>query len=589
MSSSDVDFDIAGSAQAELSFVDTLRHSAAHIMADAVRKLFPSAKLSIGPHTATGFYYDFDVETPLTEEDLPRIEEEMQKIVQANLPFLREEISREQALALFQSRQETYKVEILSAIPVGQTITIYRHGDFFDLCRGPHVERTSQLKAFKLLSVAGSYFRGDSRNKMLSRVYGTAFASKQELDAHLFQIEEAKRRDHRKLGKELELFHFEPLAPGATFWLPKGAILWNNLSQFIRSLLLRNGYVEVKTPMVFNKDLWEISGHWQAYQENMFLIQSEEQTFGLKPMNCPAHMLLFRSKKRSYRELPIRFHDQGVLHRNEASGTLGGLTRVRQFSQDDVHLFVTAEQVPSEMRSILGLVDRVYKVFGLSYQVKLSTRNPEKMIGNSQLWDQAETDLKQVLNESGVLYKIESGEGAFYGPKIDIDVTDALGRKWQCATIQLDLQQPLRFDLSYIGSDGKEHRPVVIHQAIYGSFERFLALLIEHYAGAFPTWLAPVQAKVLGVSQKHDAFVNEIDHMLARQGIRVEADLSEEKLGAKIRRAQMEKVPYMLVVGDKEMEARQVSPRTRDGRQLAPLSLEEFAQFLAQEAQPPQI
>ncbi len=584
---SSIDYDIQGSGDLESTPLEKLRHSAAHVMADAVKRLFPDAKLSIGPATDTGFYYDFDVATPFAEEDLAKIESEMANIVKSDLPFRREEVSRNEAVSLFQSRGEKYKVEILSSIPEDQKITIYRHGEFLDLCRGPHVERTSQIKAFKLLSVAGSYFRGDSKNKMLSRVYGTAFPSKEELDAYLYQIEEAKRRDHRKLGKELDLFHFEPLSPGAAFWLPKGTTLWNTLSSWIRGVYTRHGTVEVRTPLVYNKRLWEMSGHWAAYQENMFLIHAEEQVFGLKPMNCPAHHLIFGSKKRSYRELPLRLHDQSVLHRNEASGTLGGLTRVRQFCQDDSHLYITEDQIASEMQSLLQLVDQVYKVFDLKYELKLSTRDPKKMLGDTQLWDLAETALRKILNESGAPYRIEPGEGAFYGPKVDFDVTDAIGRKWQCATLQLDFQQPRRCGLSYIGSDGAEHIPVVIHRAIFGSFERFIALLIEHYAGAFPLWLAPVQAKVLGVSQKHDEFVREIESRLRQDGIRVEADITEDKLGAKIRRAQVEKIPYMLVVGDKEMEAKKVSPRTRDGKQLEPQEIEKFAEFLVGEARPP--
>lgn len=579
-----VDYDVVEPVLAPL---DRLRHSAAHVLADAVKRLFPDAKLSVGPHTETGFFYDFDVSTPFTEEDLVRIAAEMKRIVQENTPFQRRELSRAEAIALFQERGEPYKLDILASIPAEQTITVYQHGTFVDLCRGPHVERTGQLGAFSLLSVAGSYFRGNANNKMLSRIYGTAFFSQQELDTHLKQVEEAKRRDHRKIGKELELFHFEPWAPGAVFWLPKGAVLWNTLSQWMRQTLLRNGYVEVRTPLVFNKALWEQSGHWAVYRDDMFVLQSEEQQFGLKPMNCPAHMLLFASRKRSYRELPLRMHDQGILHRNEASGTLGGLTRVRQLCQDDGHLFVTKEQVVAEIKHMLTLIDAVYRVFGLTYQIKLSTRDLAKMIGNAAIWDQAEADLKGVLTEAGVSYRIEPGEGAFYGPKIDFDVTDAIGRKWQCATIQLDFQGPERFNLSYIGSDGAEHRPVLVHRAILGSFERFLALLIEHYAGAFPTWLAPVQVKVLNVSERQRAFVEEVQQALVAKDIRVEVDVSEDKLGAKIRRAQLEKIPYMVVVGDREVTERTVSARKRDGSQLPACAIEEFVTQILDEVQPP--
>jgi threonyl-tRNA synthetase len=573
----------------ELSPLETLRHSAAHVMAHAVQRLFPGTKVTIGPHIETGFYYDFDPSAPFTEEDLPKIEAEMARIIAGNHPFVREPISREEAIELFTRMGETYKVELISAIPAGQTITLYRHDDFVDLCRGPHVEHTGQIKAVKLLSVAGAYWRGDSRNKMLSRIYGTAFPSQAELDAFLKQIEEAKRRDHRKLGKELELIQFDPMAPGCAFWLPKGAVLWNTLSQWMRDLLLHNGYVEVRTPLVFNKHLWEISGHWDVYRENMFLMNVEDQICGLKPMNCPAHMLIYRSRKRSYRELPLRIHDQGVLHRAERSGVLGGLTRVRQFSIDDAHLFVTPDQVADEIQRMLQLIEQVYRVFDLKYDVNLSLRDPAKMIGDVALWDRAEADLRRVLDQAGLPYRALAGEGAFYGPKIDFDVTDAIGRKWQCATIQLDFQLPIRFDLGYVGEDNAEHRPVVIHRAIFGSFERFVAMLIEHYAGAFPVWLSPVQVKVLGVSQKHEDFVRETEQLLLRAGVRVEADLTDDKLGAKIRRAQMEKVPYMLVIGDKEVAARQVAPRTRDGRQLPPCPVESFVEQLRAEAQPPEL
>ncbi|MCS6915694.1 MAG: threonine--tRNA ligase [Myxococcales bacterium] len=572
-----------------LTPLETMRHSAAHVMAHAVQRLFPGARVTIGPAIETGFYYDFAVDTPFTEEDLPKIEAEMARIAAGRHPFRREEVSREEALALFSSMGEHYKVELLQAIPPGQTITLYRHDDFVDLCRGPHVEHTGCIGAFKLLSVAGAYWRGDSRNPMLSRIYGTTFPTKEELDAYLRQLEEARRRDHRKLGRELELIHFEPLAPGCAFWLPRGAVLWNTLSQWMRGLLLSHGYVEVRTPLIFNKRLWEISGHWEHYQDNMFVMEAEGQVYGLKPMNCPSHMLLFGARRRSYRELPLRMHDQGVLHRAEPSGTLGGLTRVRQFVQDDAHLFVTPDQVAAEMDQLLGLVDRVYRTFDLRYQVKLSTRDPAKMMGDPALWDRAEADLRSTLAARGMSYIEQAREAAFYGPKIDFDVTDAIGRKWQCATIQLDFQIPLRFDLTYVGEDNAEHRPVVIHRAIFGSFERFIALLIEHYAGAFPLWLSPVQARVLGVSQRHDAYVREANELLLRHGVRSEVDLSGDKLGAKIRRAQLDKVPYMVVIGDKEVAARTVSPRTRDGRQLEARPLEVFARELAAEAQPPPV
>ena len=571
-----------------MSELDKLRHTAAHVMADAVMHLWPTAKLTIGPPIEHGFYYDFDVDHPFTDEDLAKIEAEMQRIVDADLPLFHKELTRQEAIELLSAKQQTYKLEILEAIPADEKISVCGHGEFADLCRGGHVERTGQVKAFKLLSLAGAYWRGDSKNKMLQRIYGTAFPSKKELDEHLKRLEEAAKRDHRKLGKELGLINFHPYAPGAAFWLPKGAFIYNQLSTLMRRLLVEQaGYVEVKTPLLFNAKLWETSGHWQHYRDAMFHLEVEEQGFGFKPMNCPSHMLIFDMELRSYRDLPLRIHDQGVLHRNEASGTLGGLTRVRQFSQDDAHIFLRPDQIEDEIGALLGLVRRVYELFGLTYEMNLSTRNPDKFLGEIEVWNAAEQALANALDKNQIKYAVQPHEAAFYGPKIDIQITDAIGRKWQCATIQLDYQLPERFDLSYIGEDSKKHRPVVVHRAIYGSFERFIAMLIEHYAGAFPVWLAPVQARLLVVSEKQEAFAREVYEAALAAGVRVELDVSNDKLGAKIRRAQVEKIPYMWVVGDREVQNRHVAVRGRDGKQLDPGPFEGFIKALAEEGKLP--
>jgi threonyl-tRNA synthetase len=568
--------------------LDRLRHSAAHVMADAVQRLWPEAKLTIGPPIETGFYYDFDSPHAFTDEDLAKIEALMGEIVAANHPFVEREISREEAIAYFEKRSEPYKVELARAIPEGERITLHSHGGFTDLCRGGHVKATGEIKAFKLLSVAGAYWRGDSKNKMLQRIYGTAFSDGKQLRAYLQQLEEAKRRDHRKLGKELGLFAFHPLAPGCAFWLPKGTILYTTLQQFMRRLLLDDaGYVEVKTPLLYHRELWEQSGHWQHYADNMFKVESEDQAFGLKPMNCPSHYLLYNMEMHSYRDLPLRIHTQDVLHRNEASGTLSGITRVRQFQQDDAHIFLRLDQVESEVTALLGLVRRVYGIFGMEPSFQLSTRNPDKMMGAVEDWDKAEASLAAALTQNGIPFETVEREAAFYGPKIDISVTDALGRKWQCATIQLDWNAPERFDLTYVGEDNQRHRPIVIHRAIFGTFERFIGMLVEHYAGAFPVWLAPVQARAVVVSEKHEAFAREVRAALASRGLRVDVDLSNDKLGAKIRRAQLEKIPYMLVIGDKEVAARTVAPRLRDGKQLDPMPLDQFVARLLEEARCP--
>jgi threonyl-tRNA synthetase len=568
--------------------LDKLRHSAAHVMADAVKRLWPDAKLTIGPPIETGFYYDFDIEHHFTDEDLAKLESLMGEIVAADHPFKEQEITREQAIDYFKKRNEPYKVELAEGIPEGERITLHSHGDFVDLCRGGHCKSTGEIKAFKLLSVAGAYWRGDSRNKMLQRIYGTAFPEKQALGDFLKAREEAEKRDHRKLGRELGLINFHPFAPGAAFWLPKGTTLFTTLQSFMRRVLLDDaGYVEVKTPLIYSQKLWEQSGHWQHYSDDMFKIVSEDQNFGLKPMNCPSHYLMYNMELHSYRELPLRIHTQDILHRNEASGVLGGLTRVRQFQQDDAHIFLRLDQVEAEVTTLLGLVRSVYGVFGMEPSFQLSTRNPDKMMGAAEDWDKAEQSLAAALDKNGIVYNTVEREAAFYGPKIDINVTDALGRKWQCATIQLDWNAPERFDLTYVGEDNARHRPVVIHRAIFGSFERFIAILIEHYAGAFPLWLAPVQARAVVVSDKQEAFARDVQAKLKSKGLRCDLDLSNDKLGAKIRRAQLEKIPYMLVVGDKEVAAGTVAPRMRNGKQLEAMTVEALADRLAEEAKLP--
>ena len=564
-------------AKSELG-LDTIRHSTAHLMAHAVQELFPGTQVTIGPVIENGFYYDFATDRPFTEDDLRRIEEKMAEIAKRDLPVRREEWSREEAINTFDRIGEKYKVEIIKAIPGDETLSVYRQGEWFDLCRGPHVPSTGKLGAFKLTSVAGAYWRGDSRNQMLQRIYGTAWSDEKELNEYLKRTEEAKARDHRKLGKELDLFHFHPFAPGAAFWTPKGTTLYTTLSQWMRELTLANGYVEIKTPLLYNKGLWEISGHWGKYKENMFLVldsESGEHDFSLKPMNCPSHFLYYGMKRHSYRDLPLRFHTQDVLHRNEESGTLSGLTRVRQFAQDDAHIICMEEHVTDEVARFVGLLDQVYRTLGLEYVAKFSTRPPVR-VGDDELWDRAEAMLKRALDSLGRPYEVKEGEGAFYGPKIDFDVSDSIGRKWQLGTIQLDYNNPERFDMTYIGEDNAEHRPVVLHRAIYGSFERFIAILIEHFAGAFPFWLSPVQARVLPLSEKFVGYADSVGEKLRGAGVRVEVDSSNEKLGAKIRTAQLEKVPWMLVVGEKEAAAGTVSLRKRTGGDQGSVPVQEL-------------
>jgi threonyl-tRNA synthetase len=555
------------------------RHSTAHLLAAAVTQLFPGAQCGIGPATDEGFFYDFVVARPFVPEDLERIEARMRELAAADLPFERQLWPRQEAIDFFAARGEPLKVQLIREKTEGQThvscYTIKDRDTFVDFCVGPHVPSAGRLKAFKLLSVSNAYWKGDARNQPMQRIYGTAFFKDEDLKRHLHQIEEAKKRDHRRLGRDLGLFTFHPWAPGAAFWLDKGTTLYHTLADYMRGVLLPAGYVELKTPLVYNKALWETSGHWQHYRQHMFLVESEDTAMGFKAMNCPGHMLVFASAVRSYRDLPLRFHEQTPLHRNESSGVLSGLTRVRQFSQDDAHCFVMESQIGEEVERLLNLVKRVYGDFGLGYEVKLATR-PAEFLGEKATWDHAEVELKRALEASAVPYALNEGEGAFYGPKIDFDVTDAIGRKWQCATIQLDYQIPMRFDLKYIGADNAEHRPVVIHRAIFGSFERFVALLIEHYAGAFPLWLAPVQAAVLPIADRHRAYAEAVRARLAAAGLRVELDDRQEKIGYKIREAQVQKVPYMLVTGDREEADRTVGVRHRAGGDLGARAVEDF-------------
>ncbi|MBM3782333.1 MAG: threonine--tRNA ligase [Acidobacteria bacterium] len=547
--------------------LEVYRHSTAHLLAAAVTALFPDVQCGIGPPTDEGFFYDFVVSRPFVPEDLAAIEAKMRELADNDFVYERQAWPRDEAIAFFRQRGEPLKVQLIKEKTVGQShvscYTIRDRETFLDFCVGPHVPSTGRLKAFKLTATSNAYWKGDAKNQPMQRIYGTAFFTQKELDDHLARIEEAKRRDHRKLGKELGLFTFHPWAPGSTFWLAKGATLYNTLSDYMRDVLFPAGYVEVKTPIVFNKALWETSGHWTHYRENMFLVESRDgEEMGLKAMNCPGHMLVFGAEKRSYRDLPLRYHEQTPLHRNEASGTLSGLTRVRQFSQDDAHCFVAEDQIASEVEALLKLIQRVYGDFGLPYSAKLSTR-PVDFLGDVVTWNHAEASLKAALEQAGQAYVVNEGDGAFYGPKIDFDVTDALGRKWQCATIQLDYQLPQRFDLTYVGADNAEHRPVVIHRAIFGSFERFMAILIEHFAGAFPLWLAPVQAAVLPIADRHLDYARQVQATLAAAGLRATVDDRQEKVNLKIREAQLQKVPYMLVVGDREAADGAVAVRSR--------------------------
>jgi threonyl-tRNA synthetase len=565
--------------------LDLLRHSTAHIMAEAVRALFPGVKVAIGPAIEDGFYYDFEYTRAFTPEDLPAIEQKMLEIVKANLPFACRMTPKAEALAAFNAEGEKYKVELIENLP-GETVSLYTQGGFTDLCRGPHLPATGKVGAFKLLSVAGAYWRGDEKNAMLSRIYGTAFFDKKELKEHLHLLEEAKRRDHRKLGRELDLFSFhEEAGAGLVIWHPRGMLLRYLIEEFERQEHLKRGYHMVQGPQILKRELWERSGHFDHYRENMYFTEVEGQAYGIKPMNCLAHMLIYKSKVRSYRDLPLRYFELGTVHRHEKSGVLHGLTRVRAFTQDDAHLICTPEQVESEILGVMAFVTEVMAIFGFDYKLELSTR-PQKSIGSDEDWERATNALVAALEKSGRPYEINEGDGAFYGPKIDVKLRDALKREWQCATIQCDFTLPERFDLHYVDSDGALKRPVMLHRVILGSIERFIGVLVEHFAGAFPLWLAPEQARVLTVTNRADGWAREIQDSLRAKGLRVESDLRNEKLGAKVREAQIFKVPYMLILGDREVDERLVTPRLRSGQNLETMTVEAFASRLLAEAQP---
>lgn len=560
-------------------------HTTSHIMAQAIKRLFPDAKLTIGPSIEKGFYYDFDVEKPFTEEDLSAIEEEMKKIIKEDLPIERFELPREEAIKLMREREEPYKVELIEELPEGEVISFYKQGEFTDLCRGPHLPSTGCVKAIKLLSSSGAYWRGDEHNKMLQRIYGISFPKASELDEYLNMIEEAKKRDHRKLGKELELFFFDETAPGMAYWMPKGFKMMNVLIDFWRKEHEKRGYMEFSGPQLNSSELWKISGHWDHYKEDMFVLtDSDGKEQALKPMNCPNAIKIFDSKLRSYKDLPMRFNDIDVIHRNEKSGQLNGLFRVRMFRQDDAHNFITEDQIGAEIKDIIEIAKQLYGIFGLDFELTLSTR-PDDYMGDIELWNKAEANLKSVLDElcGKDNYRINEGDGAFYGPKIDIKMKDCLGREWQMGTIQVDFQLPLRFNLSYIDSNGEKKTPILVHRAIFGSFERFIGIITEHFAGAFPVWLSPVQVSILPISDHQKEYAEKIKAILEEKGIRVELDDRQEKIGYKIREAQLQKVPYMLILGEKEVEANAVGVRKRKEGDIGQMSIEDFVSMILKE------
>lgn len=571
---------VDGSEVAFLTFEEdggkhTLRHTASHVMAQAVKRLWPEAKLAIGPAIDKGFYYDIDMEHTLTPEDLTKIEKEMSRIVKENLPITKSVMSRQEAIEFFKSKNEDYKVELIEDLPEDAVISCYAQGDFIDLCAGPHVASTGKVKAFKLQSIAGAYWRGDEKNKMLQRIYGTAFEKKEELDAYLHMLEEAAKRDHRKLGKELGLFVIKEEGPGFPFFLPKGMALRNELENFWREVHHDFEYDEIRTPIILNKHLWETSGHWDHYRENMYTTIIDDEEYAIKPMNCPGGILVYQNEMHSYRDLPLRYAELGLVHRHELSGALHGLFRVRAFTQDDAHVFMLPEQMQSELMKVIELFDRIYSQFGLKYHVELSTK-PDNAMGDDAIWEAATEALRNAIEAKGIDYVINPGDGAFYGPKLDYHIEDSLGRTWQCGTIQLDMNLPERFNVEYIGEDGQKHRTIMIHRACFGSMERFIGILTEHYAGAFPTWMAPVQVKVLPISEKHVEYANQLAKQMRHDYVRVEVDNRNEKIGYKIRQAQMEKVPYMLVVGDKEMEDNSVNVRKHGGDELGTVPFDEF-------------
>ncbi len=559
-------------------------HTTSHILAQAVKRLYPEVKLAIGPSIADGFYYDVDPATPLTTDDLPKLEAEMKKIVKEALPLRQFTLPREEAIALMKEKDEPYKVELIQDLPEDAVISFYEQGEFTDLCAGPHLMSTKPIKAFKLTSMAGAYWRGSEKNKMLTRIYGTSFTKKADLEEHLARIEEAKKRDHRKLGKELGLFMMREEGPGFPFFLPKGMALKNTLLDYWREIHTKNGYVEISTPVMLSRHLWETSGHWDHYKENMYTTVIDEQDFAIKPMNCPGGILVYQSEPRSYRDLPLRMGELGLVHRHEKSGQLHGLMRVRCFTQDDAHIFMTPEQIREEIKGVARLIDEVYTLFGFKYHVELSTR-PENSMGSDEDWEMATDALRAALEDLGLEYVVNEGDGAFYGPKIDFHLEDSIGRTWQCGTIQLDFQLPLRFEMEYIGQDGEKHRPIMIHRVAFGSIERFIGILIEHFAGAFPTWLAPVQVRVLPISDKYTAYAQKVFAALQEAGIRVEIDTKAEKIGYKIREARLQKIPYMLVVGAKEEEEGKVAVRSRFAGDEGARGLDEFISDIQKEIQ----
>ena len=566
--------------------IEIIRHSAAHIMAQAVQRLFPNTKVTIGPVVENGFFYDFDPERPFTEEDLAKIEEEMKKIVKENYPFERSEMSAEEAKKFFAEKGETYKVEIIDDLGVDK-VSIYKQGEFVDLCRGTHVPSTGYLKAFKLMSTAGAYWRGDSKNKMLQRIYGVAFATKKELDDYLTMMEEAERRDHRKLGKQLNLFFLDEHGPGFPFFMPKGVEIFNKLQEMWRVEHKKRGYQEIKTPIMLDRELWEISGHWFNYRENMYTSVIDEKIYAIKPMNCPGSIISYKNNLHSYKDLPLKYGEMGLVHRHEFSGALHGLMRVRAFTQDDAHVFCTKEQIEEQIIEIIDLYDKFYTLFGFEYHIELSTK-PDKAIGSDEIWEMAEANLKSALEHKGIDYKLNPGDGAFYGPKIDFKMKDSIGRIWQCGTIQLDFNLPQRFEMSYIGADGEKHEPVMIHRAMYGSLERFLGILIEHYAGAFPTWLAPVQARILTISDEQVPFAKEVFEKLQNAGIRVELDTRVEKIGYKIREANGDqKIPVQLIIGKNEVANNEVNVRRFGSQDSQNVSVDEIVNILIEESKVP--
>ncbi|MBQ4411386.1 MAG: threonine--tRNA ligase, partial [Candidatus Methanomethylophilus sp.] len=562
--------------------LSVLRHTTSHVLAQAVKRLYPETKLAIGPSIAEGFYYDMDREGGFTEEDLEKIEAEMKKIVKENLKLETFALPREEAIKLMQDKGEDYKVELIKDLPEDANITFYKQGEFTDLCAGPHVLYTKQCKAFKLTSLAGAYWRGDEHNKMLTRIYGTAFESKEDLDKYLTMLEEAKKRDHRRIGKELGIFMFSEEGPGFPFFLPNGMVLKNLLMDYWREIHVPAGYKEILTPQVLNRHLWETSGHWDHYKQNMYTTTIDDEIYCLKPMNCPGSTIVFSSESRSYRDMPLRLAEFGVVHRHERSGTLHGLFRVRCFTQDDSHIYVTPDQVKDEISNIVRIIDKVYKQFGFKYHVELSTR-PKDSMGSDEDWENATNGLKEAIESMQIPFVVNEGDGAFYGPKLDFHLEDSIGRTWQCGTIQLDFQLPQRFGLEYVGSDGQKHAPIIIHRVVFGSVERFMGILIEHYAGKFPTWLAPVQVKVLSVSEKSRDYAKQVADRLSEAGIRVVNDARDEKIGYKIREAQLDRVPYMLVIGEKEAESgTSVAVRSRDKGDMGSMLLVEFISFIKQ-------